>query len=95
MAGRDERGRFMSGHPYAVLGWRGLVEKRFGGDGVAARAWLAQLGRHTYARRAIEGTVFAYRLVTVWPHPGQPEQFVAAQRQALAFTLDDVEEMEF
>lgn len=95
MAGRDERGRFASGHPVAVLGWRGLVEKRFGGDEAVARAWLAQVGRHTYARQTVGGTRFKYRLQTIWPHPGSPEEFLANHNAALEFTLDDVEELAF
>jgi hypothetical protein len=91
--GRNKRGRFTKGNPYAALGWRGLVQKRFEGDVTAARAYLAQLGRYSYAKQALQGTVFEYRLQTVWKHPGRPEQFLAAWRQSLAFTLADVEEV--
>ena len=94
MTGRNERGRFTSGNPYAGLGWRGLVQKRFDGDVTAARAWLAAVGRHSYARQAIGGTRFEYRLQTIWRHPGAPEQFAATWRQSLAFTLADVEEVQ-
>jgi len=94
MTGRNNRGRFVAGNPYAALGWRGLVAKRFDGDVTAARAWLAQLGRHAYAKQALEGTRFEYRLQTVWWHPGQPEQFTQRWRQSLSFTLTDVEEVQ-
>lgn len=93
MTGRNKRGRFTTGNPYARLGWLGLVEKRFAGDTAAARAWLAQLGRHAYARQALEGTRFEYRLQTVWWHPGRPEVFLAAWRQSLSFSLADVQEV--
>ena len=73
--------------------WRGLVAKRFDGDVTAARAWLAQLGRHAYAQQALAGTCLAHKLA-LWPHPGQPEAFAAAWRQALAFTLADIEEVQ-
>lgn len=94
MIGRNKRGRFTAGNPFALQGWRGLISKRFDGDVTAARAWLAQIGRHAYAKQAIGGTVFEYRLQTIWRHPGSPEQFVAAWRQSLAFTLADVKELE-
>ena len=94
MTGRNKRGRFTTGNPYARLGWRGLVEKRFAGDTAAARAWLGAVGRHAYARQALQGTRFEYRLQTIWRHPGQPEQFTQQWRQSLAFTLDDVQEVQ-
>lgn len=94
MTGRNKRGRFTAGNTFAYAGWRGLVAKRFAGDVVAARAWLAQLGRHAYAKQAIAGTIFEYRLQTIWRHPGQPEQFTQQWRQSLAFTLDDVQEVQ-
>lgn len=94
MTGRNSRGRFTAGNTYAGLGWRGLVAKRFEGDVTAARAWLAQLGRHAYAKQAIGGTLFEYRLQTLWPHPGAPGEFLAAWRQTLAFTLADVPEVQ-
>ena len=93
MTGRNSRGRFTAGNTYAGKGWRGLVQKRFGGDVTAARAWLAQLGRHAYAQQALAGTCLAHKLV-MWPHPGQPEQFAAAWRSRLAFTLADVPEVQ-
>jgi hypothetical protein len=89
MTGRNNQGRFVAGNSYAGMGWRGLVAKRFDGDATAARAWLAAVGRHSYARQAIGGTRFEYRLQTIWRHPGSPEQFSAAWRQSLA----DVEEV--
>lgn len=94
MSGRNAQGRFVAGNTIAQQGWRGLVDKRFDGDTTAARAWLAQLGRHSYARQAIGGTRFEYRLQTIWAHPGAPGEFLAAWRQALAFTLADVEEVQ-
>ena len=94
MTGRNKRGRFVAGNPFALLGWRGLVAKRFDGDVTAARAWLAAVGRHSYARQAIGGTVFEYRLQTIWRHPGEPETFLAVWRRRLAFTLADVEEVQ-
>jgi hypothetical protein len=94
MVGRNKRGRFRKGNPYAAQGWRGLVEKRFDGDVTAARAYMAQLGRYSYAKQALEGTRFEYRLQTVWKHPGEPREFLASWRQSLAFTLVDVEEVQ-
>ena len=94
MTGRNKRGRFTAGNPFALLGWRGLVAKRFDGDVTAARAWLVDVGRHSYARQAIGGTRFEYRLQTIWRHPGSPEQFVAQWRHSLAFTLADVTEVQ-
>lgn len=94
MTGRNKRGRFTAGNRFAPLGWRGLVARRFDGDVTAARAWLAQLGRHAYAKQAIAGTVFEYRLQTIWPHPGAPETFLADWRSRLTFTLADVKELQ-
>lgn len=91
--GRNKHGRFVAGNPFALSGWHGLVDKRFDGDMTAARAWLAALGRHAYATQALQGTSFEYRLQTVWRHPGRPEQFLSQWRQALSFTLADVEEV--
>jgi len=93
MTGRNKRGRFTQGNPYAAMGWAGLVAKRFDGDVTAARAWLAAVGRHSYAKQAIGGTVFAYRLNTVWRHPGSPSEFLSEWRQSLLFTLNDVQEV--
>lgn len=93
MSGRNAQGRFVAGNTIAQQGWRGLVQKRFDGDVTAARAWLAQLGRHSYAQQALAGTCLAHKLA-LWPHPGQPETFTAAWRQSLAFTLADVPELE-
>jgi len=75
-------------------GWLGLVAGPFGGDVTAARAYVAQLGRHTYARQCIGGTRFEYRLQTVWRHPGAPGEFLEGWRQSLNFTLADVQEVE-
>lgn len=93
MTGRNKRGRFTAGNTFAYAGWRGLVARRFGGDVTAARAWLAQLGRYSYARQALAGTCLAHKLA-LWPHPGQPEVFAAAWRQSLAFTLADAPEIQ-
>lgn len=95
MTGRNTRGQFTQGNTFAALGWRGLVAKRFDGDTTAARAWLAQLGRHAYAKQAIEGTVFEYRLQTIWRHPGSTGEFLTQWREALnAITLDNVQEVQ-
>jgi len=94
MTGRNKRGRFVAGNTFALLGWHGLIAKRFDGDVTAARAWLAAVGRHSYAKQAIGGTVFEYRLQTIWRHPGEPETFLADWRRRLAFTLADVEEVQ-
>lgn len=91
---RDRRGRFCTGNTVCYQGWAGLVSGPFCGDTTAARAWLAQVGRHTYARQCIEGTRFEYRLNTIWRHPGTPEQFTAAWRESLNFSLADVEVVE-
>ena len=42
---RDNRGRFTRGNSYAALGWRAMVEQRFGGDKLALRAYLSVIGR--------------------------------------------------
>jgi hypothetical protein len=96
MTGRNQRGRFTPRNTISKSGWLGLVQKRFNGDQTAAKAYVAQLGRHSYARQAISGTVFEYRLQSVWRHPGTPEQFLAHWRQQLAsITIESVHELSF
>lgn len=73
---RTKTGKFAPGNRVSRLGWQGLVNKRFAGNKAAARAYVAQLGRWSYAKQAVGGTRFEYRLQTVWPHPGTPEQFL-------------------
>ena len=89
MTGRDERGRFVAGHELAVKGWEGLVAKRFQGDSVAAREWLAQLGRHSYMMMT------PIRRQSAFQHPGTPENFLQEWRRRLDFTLSDVGELKF
>lgn len=55
MTGRNQRGRFTPRNTISKSGWLGLVQKRFNGDQTAAKAYVAQLGRHSYARQAISG----------------------------------------
>lgn len=96
MTGRNKRGRFTPGNTISKSGWLGLVQKRFSGDQTAAKAYVAQLGRHSYARQAIEGTRFEYRLTTIWRHPGTPEQFLSHWQQQLAgITVESVNELSF
>lgn len=91
---RDRLGRFTCGNQVCYSGWAGLVAGPFQGDKTAARAWIAQLGRHTYARQCIGGTVFEYRLNTIWRHPGTCAQFLVQWRESLSFTLADVQEVQ-
>lgn len=97
MTGRDNLGRFVAGHTHASKGWAALVQKRFEGDGVAAREWLAQLGRYGYGlayyHPAKGYAIFVKECFRV--HPGSPEQFLAEWRQRLNFRLQDVGEMKF
>lgn len=95
MTGRNKRGRFIHGNSISKSGWLGLVQKRFAGDHTAARAYVAQLGRHSYAKQAIGGTVFEYRLQTLWAHPGTPEQFLSHWQQQMSFTIESVGELRF
>jgi hypothetical protein len=78
-AGRDARGRFTRGNPYAVKGWAALVNQRFAGDELMAKKWLGQLGRFAYASmfhpQARTATI-QRRLQTVYIHPGTPEEFI-------------------
>ena len=68
MIGRNKRGRFTAGNPFALQGWRGLISKRFDGDVTAAR--LVGPDRAPCLRQASHwGTVFEYRLQTIWRHP--------------------------
>ena len=87
--GRDSRGRFTPGHPFAKLGWRGLVQKRFGGDVAAAKTWLGKVGAWEYARQA------QITRRGVFQHPGTPEQWLEEWRRRIEFTLADVGEMKF
>ena len=67
---RDSRGRFVHGHTVAVHGWRGLVNKRFGGNEDAARAWWGCCGAYYYDQMCAPRMRFM-------EHPGQPEDFLA------------------
>lgn len=87
--GRDSRGRFTPGHPFAALGWRGLVQKRFGGDVAAAKDWLGRVGAWEYARQA------QIRRTGAFQYPGTPETFLVKWRQRFEFSLADVGEMKF
>ena len=89
MIGRDERGRFVAGHPFAALGWAALVQKRFEGDTAAAKTWLGKVGAWEYARQA------QITRQGVFQHPGTPEQWLAEWRRRLNFRLSDVGELKF
>lgn len=89
MNNRDAQGRFTLGHELAVKGWEGLIKKRFEGDSVAAREWLAQLGRHAYMMQTPIRRQNAFR------HPGTPEQWLEEWRRRLDFRLSDVGELKF
>lgn len=90
-------GRFTPGNTIGLLGWQGLVSRRFAGDRATARAWVGQLGRWAYAKQFVghQTPMMAMRFATVYAHPGQPEQFAAHYRAALEFTLNDVQEVRF
>lgn len=89
MTGRDDLGRFTPGHKHAVKGWEGLVKRRFEGDSVAAREWLAQLGRHSYMMMTPIRRQSAFR------HPGTPEQWLEEWRRRFEFSLADCGELKF
>lgn len=95
--GRDNLGRFTRGHPYAALGWEGLVRKRFQGDSSAARAWLAALGMYAYGLSYYHPTTgYASWVKECFKmHPGSPEQFLMEWRRRLDFRLSDVGELKF
>ena len=86
---RDSLGRFTPGNHYAAMGWRGLVQKRFGGDVAAAKTWLGKVGAWEYARQA------QITRRGVFQHPGTPEQWLEEWRRRFEFTLADVGEMKF
>jgi hypothetical protein len=76
---RDSKGRFVVGNTIAVLGWRGLVNKRFSGDEQMAKRWLAQLGGFAYASMfhpQARTVTMQRRLETLFVHPGTPEEFI-------------------
>jgi hypothetical protein len=90
--GRDTRGRFTPGNQYARQGWTGLVQRRFGGDERACKAWWGAMGAwHSDA-------VYRAHGLGHMPWPGTPEEFVTSRRDylrsALEFTLADVPVME-
>lgn len=94
---RDKQGRFAAGNPYALMGWQGLVNRRFAGDVVAAKEWVGQLGRYAYGRNYwTPGKGYP-----CWvkgcskTHPGTPEAFHVNWNPRLSFTLADVPEKEF
>lgn len=89
MRDRDDKGHFTPGNGVAITGWEGLVKKRFAGDSVAAREWLAQLGRHSYMMQTPIRRQSAFR------HPGTPEQWLEEWRRRFEFSLADVGEMKF
>lgn len=97
MNNRDPLGRFTPGHELAVKGWEGLVKKRFEGDSVAAREWLAQLGRYGYGLAYYHPSKgYASWVKECFKvHPGSPEQFLMEWRRRLDFRLSDVGEMKF
>lgn len=94
MRQRDKRGRFAEGNTISRRGWLALVEKHFDGDVAAARAYVGQLGFHTYARAALIGTPNEHKLRSPnYAHPGAPQQFYAAWCNRLNFDLSQVEEL--
>lgn len=97
MTNRDSLGRFTPGNQVALLGWRGLVQRRFAGDQAAAKAWVAQLGRWAYglSYRNANGQYMPWVKQPFRQHPGQPEQFAAEYARRFDFTLADVPELEF
>lgn len=86
---RDERGRFTRGHSFAMLGWAGLVAKRFDGDVAAAKDWLGRVGAWEYARQAQITRQSAFQ------YPGTPETFLAEWRRRFEFSLADCGELKF
>jgi hypothetical protein len=87
---RDSKGRFVPGNTIAALGWRGLVNKRFGGNEKMAKRWLAQLGGFAYASMfhpQSRTATMQRRLETLYIHPGTPEEFV---RRLTRLNSDDV-----
>lgn len=107
--GRDQRGRFGPGNPFAAeggrarakklskrrrrkiarLGWKALVDKRFGGNERAAAWWLGKVGAHTYARMVSgEGSSIAFK--EVFAHPGSPEEFMTWYRRLFPGCDSDV-----
>lgn len=88
--GRDSQGRFIEGNIYCYQGWRGLVQKRFGGNEAAAREWWGKMG--AYNSDAV------YRNIGLghMPYPGSPEEFMEHRGQALeTITLENVEPLAF
>jgi hypothetical protein len=71
------------------MGWRGLVQKRFGGDVAAAKDWLGRVGAWEYARQA------QIQRRGCFQYPGTPETFLADWRRRFEFSLADVGEMTF
>ena len=88
--GRDKKGRFRKGNPYARRGWLALVEKRFQGDMTAARAWVGAMGAWAY------DTPYRAMGWGTFPHPGSPEEFLQRYRANLeGITLNSVTELSF
>ena len=79
----------MSKSEAGKLGWKALVRNQFDNDELAAKAWLAQLGRYAYGlnfrRRGAD--MFWY---PVWikscfrTHPGTPASFMQQWRLSCA-----------
>lgn len=104
--GRDSKGRFTKGNPYARLGWAGLVERRFNGDATIAKEWLGRVGVNSYARQfTVLTPMMRMRLETVYAHPGSPEEFAEIWYRRVqpalfpalydVVSLADVQPMEF
>jgi len=83
----------MSKSEAGKLGWKALVRNKFDNDELAAKTWLAQLGRYAYGlnyrRRGAD--MFWY---PTWvkacfrTHPGRPHEFMTFWRNSAA---NDVE----
>lgn len=82
----------------ARQGWDTMVTKHFAGDQTAARRWWGLIG--AWASDVTAG--YAGTWMQVFRHPGTPQQFIQrfyaenlTLRQALEFTLEDVEPKDF
>ena len=88
-AGRDRRGRFQPGNQVCYRGWQALVQRRFGGDEAACKAWWAQWGAY-HSDLPYRGTPQQ----KFFPPP-PPEEFLAQRRQAPTFTAAELPELAF
>ena len=91
MHGRGQYGRFTKNNTFSLLGWRGLVQQRFGGDETACKTWWGQMGAYHYDKFNYGNSPISLKC----EHPGTPEEFLERWRAALDFTLDDLNELPF